>query len=358
MDRLRGKEITVAMSGGVDSSVTAALLRQAGARVRGVFMRLQRLPDLRHQEERARMVAETLGIPLTVVDLAEEFSRQVLGPFVDGYFAGQTPNPCMVCNRWIKFGRLLEMVCGQHGGLLATGHYARVVAREGRVALLRGRDSAKDQSYFLGLLGQEQLSRVVLPLGEKTKQEVYRLAKDLGISGLHSPESQDVCFLPKGGVQEYLERQAPERIVPGDIVSTSGRVLGRHPGVHRFTIGQRRGINLPAAQPYYVVGIDGAAHRVVVGHAEDLACRLVVAGPMNWVATVAPPLPAGFTVQLRYRQTPIPCRVEPEGEGCVRIVFARPVRAPAAGQFAVLYHGEQVVGAGEITDMKRQKDGS
>ena len=338
------KRIMVAMSGGVDSSVTAALLKQQGFAVTGVFMLLAQ-GDGEAQAERARRIAGRLGIPLEVVDLATEFERQVLNYFRVSYLSGQTPNPCVVCNRLIKFGLLREV--GRRLGIsaMATGHYARtVVGEDGHVRLLAGYDPQKDQSYFLCGLGQEHLTGVTFPLGETTKTEVYQLAAALGLSGLHSPESQDICFLQGRTLADFFAGMPPR---PGDFVTLSGTVKGQHQGIYRYTVGQRRGLGLPDATPYYVVGIDAARNRVLIGKQEDLYRQEVVVREMRWVSGLAPTLPQSFMVKIRYRHPATAALISQEAAG-YRIGFAVPQRAVTPGQFAAVYQGDELVGGGAI----------
>jgi len=347
------KRIAVAMSGGVDSSVTAALLLQAGAKVEGVFMRLAQ-PEVDRHQQRAAAVAAHLGIGLTVLDLAPAFQTQVLQPFIRAYFAGLTPNPCVFCNRLIKFGLLLETMLERRADFLATGHYARLTAAgefQGP-ALRRGLDPRKDQSYFLCRLQAAHLGRILFPLGEKRKSEVYELAAALGLSGRHGSESQDVCFLGEGSVADFLTAEARRQGIAegreGRIVSVDGRDLGRHRGVHCYTVGQRRGLGIPDATPYYVVALDVAANRVVVGKPEDLSRPTIRLADLNWLVSPPPPLPARFAVQLRHRHQPVPALVAPTADGTILLTFDQPQRAPAPGQYAALYHDDQLLAGGEV----------
>ena len=345
--QLYNKKIVVAMSGGVDSAVTAALLKEAGAEVCGVFMRLAQ-PDVRHREEEARAVADHLGIPLMVEDLHEEFARQVLNYFAAHYCAGSTPNPCVICNRSIKCGSLLARVVPRYGELLATGHYARIEPDDSGVYRLRqGVDQKKDQSYFLCRLDQPRLRQMLFPLGGVTKESVYGMAAHLGIAGRHGKESQDVCFLKEQSVAAFLEEHYP---VPGGgpIITRQGEVLGRHQGLHHYTVGQRRGLGLPDATPFYVTGFDAPRNAVIVGKSADLLhCALIVA-EVHWLGGVAPPLPRRFQVKIRYRHLAAPALVEEATPGTIRLRFDEPQRAATPGQFAVLYDGEEVAGSGVI----------
>jgi tRNA-specific 2-thiouridylase len=340
--------IAVAMSGGVDSSVTACLLLEKGFKVEGVFMALAQ-PDLKQQEERVKNLAERLGIPLRVIDLGREFRQCVLHYFVSSYFAGKTPNPCMICNPRIKFGLLLESVRAASFDRLATGHYVRLEKdREGRMHLLKGVDTRKDQSYFLSQLQQEQLHRLLFPLGGLRKKEVYAMAADFDIAGVHGKESQDVCFLEDTDVASFLEKAGKHSLGPGAIVDLEGKRLGVHKGIHRYTVGQRRGLGLPDATPYYVVGLDAATNSVIVGKKADLWRKEAVVRDMNWLAGSPPPLPSRFEVRIRYRHQPAVAEVRRAGSDKVHIFFEQQQRAITPGQFAVLYKEDEVIGGGEL----------
>lgn len=355
------------MSGGVDSSVTAALLLKAGAEVRGVFMRLAQ-PGVERHQERAAAVAAHLGIPLEVIDLGEPFRQEVLAYFSAGYFSGRTPNPCVICNQRIKFGLLMERALAggsvtdheEHhevSDLLATGHYARI-SRDpaGGYHLRQGLDPRKDQSYFLCLLSQAQLGRMLFPLGEKTKVEVYGLAAELGLAGRHGRESQDVCFLAEQSAGDFLASLAPAAAETGGLIVTrDGRELGRHRGVYHYTVGQRRGLGLPDVTPYYVVALDAARHLVVVGKEDELYRRRVRLRTIHWLAGSPPPLPLDCRAKIRYRHQPAPARLEIEAAtGAPLLTFDEPQRAATPGQFAVLYHEDEVLAGGEIATACRR----
>jgi len=345
--QLYNKKIVVAMSGGVDSSVTAALLQEAGAVVTGVFMRLAHA-GVRHQEEEARAVADHLGIPLVVVDLHQRFRQEVLDYFVAVYAAGKTPNPCVICNRRIKAGALLREVVPSYGELLATGHYARIACGEaGGCQLRRGCDSRKDQSYFLCRLGQAELRQLLFPLGGRTKEEVYQLAAALGIAGRHGRESQDVCFMAEQGVADFVAAHTGSPMQGGPILTADGRMLGTHSGLARYTIGQRRGLGLPDATPYYVVALDADRNAVIVGKEAELYHQALLVEEVRWLAGGPPALPGRWLVQLRYRHQATPATVETAGGGLL-VVCDTPQRAVTPGQFAVFYAGDEVVGSGVI----------
>jgi tRNA-uridine 2-sulfurtransferase len=352
MDQMSTKNMIVAMSGGVDSSTTAALLKQQGCKVRGVFMALGQ-PDLEQQIARVNRIAGLLEIPLEVVDLREPFQQQVLTYFRASYRAGRTPNPCAICNPTIKFGILLDRICESNppGSKMATGHYARILRDDGGLFQLhRGRDPKKDQSYFLCRLQQEQLARVSFPLGELRKEEQVRgLAADFGLARLHGPESQDICFLKGTTVGEFMQADGAAEPVSGPIVTLTGETIGAHGGIHCYTVGQRRGLGIPDATPYYVVRLDVDSNRVVVGKEEDLMARRLLVRNVHWLGGSAPGPELRLQVKIRYRHRAAAAEILPAAaEGCLTVVFAEPQRALAPGQFAVFYDGDRVLGSGEI----------
>jgi tRNA-specific 2-thiouridylase len=343
--------VLVAMSGGVDSSVTAALLAEQGWDVTGVHLKLASTPHAAQVQGRgcctlndaydARRVADTLGIPFYVWDMADDFSAAVIDDFLDEYATGRTPNPCARCNERVKVAGLLARARALGFDALATGHYARVA--DGR--LLRGVDRAKDQSYVLYMLGPDQLAHFRLPLGELTKPQVRAKAAELGLRTAAKPESYDVCFIPDGDTAGWLERRLGPR--PGEIVDTEGTVLGTHEGTYRFTVGQRRGLGISAPSPRYVLSIEPAAGRVVVGGRDDLAIREVVLDRVT--TTEGGDLAAGpAVVQLRAHGAPVPCTVVPDGDGRVRLDLTEPAGAVAPGQAGVVYDGDRVLGGGTV----------
>ena len=340
--------VGVAMSGGVDSSVTAKLLKKSGHDVHGFFMALAQ-PDLNQQIERVKKVAEHLDITLTVIDLAAEFRKTVLDYFTSSYFDGRTPNPCVFCNPKIKFGRLLEEILGTGCDFMATGHYARITKVTDEVfLLLKGLDPKKDQSYFLHRLTQQQLSRILFPLGEHTKENVYRMAKELGISGVHGAESQDVCFLKNRDLKSFMAQYCQENYEDGFIVTMDDKVIGTHQGIYGYTVGQRKGLGIPDATPYYVVALDPVKNEVVVGKKEDLYRREFSVGDVNWIAGREPDLAHDFSTRIRYRHAGGPARIMPAKKGIYKICFQEPQMAITPGQFAVFYNDEEVMGGGEI----------
>jgi tRNA-specific 2-thiouridylase len=346
------------MSGGVDSSVAAALLLAAGHEVIGVTMQIwpQQGDDERaccslSAVEDARRVATALGIPHYVLNFQEEFRRSVIDNFIAEYRAGRTPNPCIQCNRWIKFDLLLERAVALGADAVATGHYARAVYHEdlGRWSVRRGVDRGKDQSYVLYGLTQAQLPRVLFPLGEMTKPQVRALAAEYGFRVANKPESQEICFVPDDDYGRFLREQTPEIATPGPVVDTAGRVLGTHQGVAFYTVGQRRGLGIAVNAPLYVVRLDAAANTVVVGTQEELLARRAVAGDVvfgKWAAdALAAPRPVLAT--LRYKMAPQPA-VAQVADDRLTVTFHNPQRAVTPGQALVCYDGEDVVAGGTI----------
>lgn len=335
------------MSGGVDSSVTAALLLQQGYDVSGVYMALAQ-PDLDDQIARVRKIVDFLNISVDIVDLSGPFQAKVLEYFCASYEQGRTPNPCVVCNPLIKFGELLDY--GRKKGIefMATGHYARL-AREagGKVRLLCGIDPKKDQSYFLCRLRQEQLQKLRFPLGETKKEKVYEMAAQLSLQTMHGQESQDVCFLQETTVHDFLAARVSGRLGKGAIVTRDGKVLGQHMGIFRYTVGQRRGLGIPDATPYYVIALDAERNRVIVGKDEDLWKDSLEVRQLNWISGKAPELPGRFMVKIRYRHEAALAKVNISATG-VGIKFDQPQRAVTPGQFAVIYRGDELMGGGEI----------
>jgi len=340
--------VGVAMSGGVDSSVTAILLKNMGHDVHGFFMALAQ-PDLDQQIERVNKVAKHLDVSLTVIDLADEFKETVLDYFTSSYFEGKTPNPCVFCNPRIKFGRLLEEILAAGCDYMATGHYARITeGPDNAFHLLKGLDPKKDQSYFLHRLTQQQLSRILFPLGEHTKENVYKMATELGISGVHGAESQDVCFLQDTDVSTFLTQNTSTDNTSGPIITLDGKEIGRHEGIHCFTVGQRKGLGIPDATPYYVVALDPVKNTVVVGKKEDLYQRELSVGDVNWTAGQEPDLVHQFFTKIRYRHPGAPAQVMPPEKGIYTVHFQEPQLAITPGQFTVFYNDDEVIGGGEI----------
>ena len=351
--------IVVAMSGGVDSSVAAALLARQGHDVIGLSMQLydQRggdgpkfgscctIDDLHD----ARRVAAQLGFPHYIVNFEQKFNETVVSDFVREYAAGRTPIPCVHCNGDLKFATLVERAAGFDAHFVATGHYARVERDEesARHRLLRGVDPNKDQSYFLFTLTQAQLAHALFPIGALDKPAVREVARELGLQVADKPDSHEICFVPDGDHAAFLARQgaAPGE---GDIHDTDGRVVGHHGGVHRFTVGQRKGLGLSSPIPLYVVGIDAATSSITVGPREALERRELTASDVNWIGGQAPAAGTRVTAQIRHRHKEAAATIEPLGQDRVSVAFDEPQAAIAPGQALVMYSGDEVLGGGWI----------
>jgi tRNA-uridine 2-sulfurtransferase len=369
-EETRSGLVAVAMSGGVDSSTVAAVLQQQGRPIVGLTMQLwnqRRLPKLQGTgpaQHRccslddvydAKRVAQHLNFPHYVVNFEEQFEQRVVRPFVDQYLAGRTPIACTNCNTDVKFEPLLRMARQIGAERLATGHYARIRRNEitGRYELLRARDESKDQSYFLWGLSQEQLAGSDFPLGELTKEEVRDLARRAQLPVAEKPESMELCFVPNGNYVQFIHAYSQERMIPmseseGEIVNESGEVVGKHNGVHNFTIGQRKGLGFAAGKPLYVLSIDPQTNRVVVGDDDALRTTSFKVETVNWVSIAQPTEPIAAKVKIRHKHEPSAACVEALGNSRARIVFDAPQRAVTPGQAAVFYHGETVLGGGWI----------
>lgn len=347
--------IVVAMSGGVDSSVAAGLLHEAGHEVVGVSMQLYdnssgfgtccTIDDLND----ARRVAAHLGVPHYIVNFESHFHRHVQQNFVAEYAAGRTPIPCAHCNSEVKFSELLTRAGGYGASHLATGHYARIMRDDaGRYHLHRGGDRAKDQSYFLFSLTQAQLAQALFPVGALGKDEVRQAATRMGLAVAGKPDSQEICFVPDGDYAAFLERDTPALVSSGTIVDQAGQTMGAHGGVHRFTIGQRKGLGLSAGVPLYVVNIDAARQQVTVGPREALERTTFTTARVNWIAGGAPAAAFDAAVQIRHRHQAAAARVLALDDSRASITFDTPQSAITPGQAAVFYAGDEVVGGGWI----------
>jgi tRNA-uridine 2-sulfurtransferase len=339
-------KIAVALSGGVDSAVAAALLRRAGWDLQAVHLRLSPLAAAPYLVE---ALSQSLGIPLRVIDLEREFAREVLDYFVSEYARGRTPNPCVRCNAAIKFGRLWELLRQDGFTHLATGHYARLhPAADGAPGLFRGVDRRKDQSYFLSRLPRGLLPHLLFPVGEMTKAEVRRLYHEAGLPDRgREPESMELCFIPEGDYQEFFQARRGFSGPPGDFVDSQGRLLGRHRGLEGYTVGQRRGLGLPAREPYYVIEIQPETNRVVLGHREELFSPGLLASHLNWL--INPPADEFEAMAvIRYRHPGVPARITPIEDGQVQVAFAEPQSAVAPGQALALYDGDRLLAGGWI----------
>jgi tRNA-specific 2-thiouridylase len=342
------KAIAIAVSGGIDSLVSAYLLKQQQSDLIGIhFLTGYENPDAPGPKDFPAFCRQ-LDMPVHRVDLSASFKSKVVDYFTAAYQNGKTPNPCLVCNPTIKFGALLEAARQLGASRLATGHYASVVAgQNGRFRLLKGVDENKDQSYFLSRLTQAQLAQAIFPLGTWTKAQVKALAAAKGLHPLTRQESQDVCFIRDSNYSDFLARHTAIQPQPGDIVDTAGRRVGTHNGLHRYTVGQRRGINCPASQAYYVVRIDTRHNRLVVGFKEELTANSCRIKAINWITGIPKGTFAADT-RIRYRHRAVPSLVTPIGRGDAQVRFERDLTAITPGQGAVFYQGDEVMGGGWI----------
>jgi tRNA-specific 2-thiouridylase len=370
-------KIAVAMSGGVDSSAAAALLKEQGHELVGFTMQLWNQRRHINVDENgeplpsrccslddvydARRVAESLGFPFYVLNLEREFEESVVEPFVASYLAGETPIPCVACNSRLKFASLDKMAVSLGCGKVATGHYARVEYDEAadRYRLFRGAHHWKDQSYFLWELTQDQLSRAMFPLGELNKEHAREIARDAKLYTAEKQESQEICFVPDGKYSEfidrYLEHENRSQDLPssGEIVTTTGDVVGIHTGIHRYTIGQRRGLGIANEKPLYVIQIERAKNRIIVGEEHELEATEFTAKGVNWVAFDEPSEHVRAEVKVRYRHDPAPATIHALPGARARVVFDEPQRAITPGQATIFYRGYEVVGGGWIEKQPR-----
>jgi tRNA-specific 2-thiouridylase len=361
-----GKKVLVAMSGGVDSSVAAALLQDEGYAVVGCFMRLgsedsveeveacdPRKLKIGHQgccsvndAADARLVAAMLDVPFYVLNFRRDFGR-IIDYFVDEYNAGRTPNPCVRCNDWLKFGKLWDYARSIDADYVATGHYARVVRSSGRAKLFRGRDHKKDQSYVLFGTRRASLEHMLLPVGDLEKPAVRQIAEDRKLPVFNKPDSQEICFVPDNDYAALVKRRSPEKVTPGSVVDTAGNVVGRHEGQQHFTVGQRRGLGIGGGVPLYVLNRDAASNTVTVGAKEDLLSSSLVADQTNWL--IEPPRDAKrCEIKIRYNSQPVPGSVSVTGDDTLEVHFDQPQPAVTPGQAVVCYDGDELIGGGWI----------
>src|SRR5258708_211826 len=354
------KRVVVAMSGGVDSSVAAALMVQQGYEVIGIMMRLwsEERTDGAQKANRcctpdqmndARRIADGLGIPFYVLDTQDVFRGAIVQYFIDQHSQGNTPNPCLECNRHIRFEWLLNNALALNADYLATGHYARVrQAPDGKYQLLKGLDDAKDQSYVLSVMGQQQLSHVLFPVGEYAKPQVRELAASFDLPVASKHDSQDLCFLSDGNYRRFLRQHSPDIAEPGPIMRRGGEVVGQHTGLADYTIGQRKGLGVQSLEPLFVLGKDAKRNALIVGLAEELGTRSLTPARVNWVAGEPPSEPIRGDVKIRYKATPVGAAITPLANDRVAVEFDEPLRDITPGQGAIFYHDEVCLGGGII----------
>ena len=352
------KKVLIAMSGGVDSSAAAFLMQQQGWDCVGATMTLYRNEDIGLSSSRtccsledvedARSVAYKLNMPYYVFNFSDEFRCQVMDRFAEAYEQGRTPNPCIDCNRYLKFRRLYDRAALMGCDAIATGHYARIERENGRYLLKKAVDLSKDQSYVLYMLTQEQLAHTQFPLGTLHKAEARALAERQGFFNARKPDSQDICFVPDGDYAAFIRRHTGKEDVPGDFVDEAGRGLGRHRGITHYTIGQRKGLGVSSNEPLYVKAIDPEKNQVILSGNDALFSRKLPAGAFNWIAWDVPPRQFRCSAKTRYRHPEQPCQVTLREDGTVEVLFDQPQRAVTPGQAVVLYDGDTVLGGGTI----------
>ncbi len=339
-------QIGIAMSGGVDSTACALLLQKKYT-VHGFFMQLAQ-PDLSDQIAQVSAVAKQCEIPLHIIDMKSYFEEKVLNYFANSYKNGRTPNPCMICNREIKFGLFMDAIADYGIEHIATGHYVNLIEDNGCFFLKQGDDLRKDQSYFLARLSQSQLARVQFPLGGMTKSAVYDFVEQQGFSNFRGQESQDICFLGDESVGEFLETQTDNVAITGNIVSSKGQVLGQHNGIHNYTIGQRKGLGIAAATPLYVISIDPINNQIIVGENHELYQEDIIVDDLFWTCDNIPMEDREYQVRIRYGHQGQNAQIKQIANNRYAIVFTEKQRAVTPGQFAVIYDQGLVIGSGEI----------
>jgi tRNA-specific 2-thiouridylase len=354
------KKVVVGISGGVDSAVSACLLVEQGYAVTGLNIRVLDSLDENPSLQPSPLVISdhpAFRIPVYTLNLSRKFKNDVIGYFQEDYLGGRTPNPCMVCNKKIKWFGLFEGLKLLDAEFVATGHFAATAFQDGRYRLYKGADAEKDQSYFLWMLSQSDLAKTLFPLGERTKPEVRTLARSFGVRAAEKKESQEICFVPQDDYCGYLSGAIPglaEKVADGDIVDEKGRVIGKHRGYPFYTIGQRRGLGVAAKEPLYVTALDTEHNRIEVGSKSSLACRSLVASGINWIGIDRLNDSVEACGKIRYRDRETPCTIKPLGDNSATISFSSPKSAVAMGQAAVFYRDREVLGGGFITKVIKE----
>ncbi len=342
---MKRKKIGIAMSGGIDSTCCALMLKEHHD-ITGYFMHLKQ-PDISHQIEQVQNIADRLKVELKIIDLQDQFEEKVLRYFSDSYHHGVTPNPCIVCNREIKFGLFMDTILATGMDLVATGHYAQIVVKDNTYHLLQGKDHRKDQSYFLSRLTQNQLGRSLFPLGQKTKQEMYSFAEASGFTNFRGQESQDVCFLGQEKIGNFLQEHLSHSSEVGPILNVDGQLLGEHSGLFRYTIGQRRGLGISDTTPYYVVKLDPSNNTLIVGKDKDLFQTTITVHSLHWILD-PPKQEEDYLVRIRYSHKGSSAKLVKLSNNKYSITFSSPQRSITPGQFAVIYKDSEVIGSGII----------
>lgn len=339
-------KIGIAMSGGVDSTACALMLREQ-YQVKGFFMRLAQ-PDFAEQKERVERIADKLGIELEIIDLRNEFEQVVLDYFSGSYFKGLTPNPCVKCNKEIKFGLFLDAILKTGMAKMATGHYARIEKDNDLYHLKMGLDPKKDQSYFLARLSQQQLGSILFPLGDKEKESIYTYVEENGFNHFRGQESQDVCFLEKNQIGSFLDTRNSQTTTKGSIVTSDGKVMGKHTGLFHYTIGQRKGLGISHPEPLYVIGLDAINNTVLVGTNDELFSKIIRVKELHWLSGDKPDLNQPYNIRIRYSHKGSPATLKLQDNNCGTFTFSESQRAITPGQFAVVYNNTELLGSGII----------